>query len=306
MMIPVIVGITFMVFMLLSYAPGDPAEMMLGSNANEDSIARMREKLGLDDPRLVRYFRYMQGLIKGDFGNSYKNNTSVAAEITEKLPNTVLLATTSMVLTVALGIPIGIISAKHQFTFFDNFTMITAVVGASAPAFWVGLMFVIIFSLKLRLFPSSGMAQGLFPLIKSMVLPSFTIAISGAAVIARMTRSSMLEVIREDYISTARSKGIPENKVTKDHMLKNALIPVVTVIGVRWGALLGGSVMTETVFSWPGLGKLVVEAVQGRDMPTVLGCVVVLSILFSVVNLLVDLVYALVDPRIKSQYKKGR
>lgn len=305
MLIPVMLGITFIVFMLLSYAPGDPAELMLGPNANDESIAQMREELGLDDPRLVRYFRYLGGLLKGDLGKSYKNNTSVADEIAERLPNTVILASSAMVITVFIGIVVGIISAKKQFSAFDNISMVATLIGSSAPAFWLGLLFVIIFSLTLKWFPSSGMGEGLGPFLKSLVLPCLTIAISNAAVVARMTRSSMLEVMREDYVSTARAKGISEGRVTRIHMLKNALIPVVTVIGVRFGALLGGSVMTETVFSWPGLGKHVVEAVQARDMPTVLGCVVVLSIIFSLVNLLVDVVYAFLDPRIKSQYRKA-
>ena len=304
MLIPVILGITFVVFMLLSYAPGDPAEIILGQNANEEAIELLREDLGLNDPRLIRYFRYLGNLFKGDFGTSYKNNTSVAAEIAERLPNTILLATSGIFLSILIGIPVGIISAKKQFSIFDNISMVSTLIGASTPAFWLGLLFVIIFSLKLKWFPSSGMGDGIFPMLKSMALPCLTIAIGNAAIIARMTRSTMLEVIREDYVVTARSKGIGEGQITRVHMLRNAMIPVVTVIGVRFGALLGGSVMTETVFSWPGLGKHVVDAVQSRDMPTVLGCVVVLSIVFSLVNLFVDVIYACIDPRIKAQYKK--
>lgn len=291
--------------MLLSFAPGDPAEIILGQDANEESIAKLREELGLNDPRMVRYGRYMLNLLKGDLGKSYKNNSSVSDEIKERLPNTVLLASSGIFLSILIGIPVGIISAKKQFTFFDNFSMVGTLIGASTPAFWLGLLFVFFFSLHLKWFPSSGMGKGFGPMLQTLVLPCLTIAVSNAAVIARMTRSSMLDVIREDYISTARAKGISEGQVTRIHMLKNALIPVVTVIGVRFGALLGGSVMTETVFSWPGLGKHVVEAVQGRDMPTVLGCVVVLAIVFSIVNLLVDIIYAFIDPRIKAQYKRG-
>ena len=306
MLIPVIIGITFIVFMLLSYAPGDPAEMILGANANDEAIANLHEELGLDDPRIVRYGRYMNDLIHGDLGTSYKNNTSVASEIMTRLPNTVILATAGMLVTVLVGIPIGILSAKKQFSLFDNISMVSALVGASAPTFWLGLILVLVFSLELKWFPSSGMGIGIGPMLKSLVLPCLAIAIGSAAEIARMTRSSMLEVIREDYVSTARAKGISEKKITWIHMLKNALMPVVTIVGVRFGALLGGSVMTETIFSWPGLGKYVVEAVNGRDMPTVMGCVVVMAILFALVNLIVDVVYAFIDPRIKSQYKNAR
>ena len=305
-MIPVLLGITFIVFFLLSKAPGDPAQLILGGDATEATIEGLKEEMGLNDPLIVQYFRYLKNMLHGDFGVSYRSQISVADQLLEKLPNTLLLAGSSMLLMIIVGIPIGIISAKKQYSLIDNITMLGALIGASAPGFWFALVFVIIFSLKLHLLPSSGMGEGFWSTLRSLVLPSITLGINGIAFVARMTRSSMLDVMREDYISTARSKGISERKVTRDHMLKNALIPIVTVVGVRFGILLGGSIAIETVFSWPGVGNYVIMAVQSRDMPATLGSVVILSIVFSMVNLGVDILYAYIDPRIKMQYmKKG-
>jgi peptide/nickel transport system permease protein len=211
-----------------------------------------------------------------------------------------------MLVAVVVGIPVGIISAKKQYSVFDNVTMVVTLILAASPAFWLGLMLVLLFSLNLGWFPSSGMGSGFGGVIKSLILPAITVGSNTAALVARMTRSSMLEVIRQDYIDTARAKGLKESVITYKHMLKNALIPIITVVGLQFGVLLGGSVMTETVFSWPGVGRFVVEAIKTKDIPSVLGSVVVLCILFSFVNLFVDILYAYVDPRIKSQYKAGR
>ncbi len=303
MFIIVLLGVTIVVFSIMNLTPGDPAEIILGHSASHASIEKLRVEMGLDRPFYVRYFDYMSGLLKGDLGNSYKNNISVMSQIRDKLPNTILLASSGMLIAILIGIPVGIISARKQYTAFDNIAMICALIGASTPAFWLGLVLVIVFALNLGWFPSSGMGFGLTGTLKSLVLPALTIGTGVSAVIARMTRSAMLEVVRQDYISTARAKGISESRVTIRHMLRNALIPIITVIGLQFGLLLGGSVMTETVFSWPGLGRYVVEAIKTRDTPSVLGSVIVLSILFSFVNLCVDILYAFVDPRIKSQYK---
>lgn len=306
MMIPVLIGVTFMVFCIMDFTPGDPAQMILGDAATKDSVAQLREELGLNGPLLERYFIYMKNFVTGDMGISYKNGASVAAQIFDKLPNTLMLASAGTLIAVCIGIPMGIISARKQYTMFDNFAMLFALIGTSMPSFWLGLLLVIAFSLNLGIFPASGMGMGGLDTLRSLVLPALTIGTGTAAVIARMTRSSMLEVIRQEYIDTARAKGLKESKVVYRHMLKNALIPIVTVIGLQFGLLLGGSVMTESVFSWPGLGRFVLEAIKMKDTPVVMGCVIVLSILFSCVNFCVDILYAFIDPRIKSQYKKRR
>lgn len=305
LLIPVLIGVTFTVFCIMELTPGDPAVIILQDAATEESVAELHRELGLDDPLLVRYFNYIKGIVlKGDFGNSYKNRLPVYDQIMDRLPNTILLASTGMLIAVFIGIPCGILAAKHQNTFLDGFSTVLALVGQSAPSFWMGLMLVILFSLRLRWFPSSGMdTDSLGGLLKTLFLPAMTIGIGSAASTARMTRSSMLEVIRQDYISTARSKGITEGEVTRRHMLGNALIPIITSVGLQFGALLGGSVMTENIFSWPGLGRFVVESIKTLDTPCVLGSVIMLATMFSLVNLMVDLLYAFVDPRIKSQYK---
>jgi peptide/nickel transport system permease protein len=306
MLIPVLLGATFLVFCIMDLSPGDPAVTILGADATPESIARLREELGLNQPLLVRYAEFIGGLLKGDLGNSYKNNLSVMEQIKDRLPNTFILAMSGMIVAVLIGIPVGIISAKRQYSLFDNVAMVFTLIGAASPAFWFGLMLVIIFSLKLGWFPSAGMGSGFVGATVSLILPAFTLGINTAALVARMTRSSMLEVIRQDYIDTARAKGLKESIITYRHMLKNAMIPIITVVGLQFGVLLGGSVMTESVFSWPGVGRFVVEAIKTKDTPSVLGSVVVLCILFTFVNLFVDILYAYADPRIKSQYKTGR
>lgn len=304
MMIPVLIGVTFVVFCIMDMTPGNPAQMILGEAATPESIAKLEEELGLNGSLIERYIRYMADLVTGDMGVSYKNGLSVAEQIFEKLPNTILLASSGVLVAVCIGIPMGIISARKQYTLFDNFAMLFALIGTSMPSFWLGLLFVIIFALNLGILPASGMGAGGLETLKSLILPALTIGTGTAAVIARMTRSSMLEVIRQEYIDTARSKGIKESRVVTKHMLKNALIPIVTVIGLQFGLLLGGSVMTESIFSWPGLGRYVLEAINMKDTPVVMGSVIVMSVLFSMVNFCVDILYAYIDPRIKSQYKR--
>lgn len=304
MMIPVLLGVTFVVFCIMNLTPGDPAQMILGDAATPENVARLREELGLNGPMLERYLLYMKNLLSGDMGISYSTGLSVMDQIRDKLPNTIMLASAGTCIAVCIGIPMGIISARKQYTAFDNFAMIFALIGTSMPSFWLGLLFVIAFALNLGILPASGMGMGGLDTLRSLILPAMTIGTGTAAVIARMTRSSMLEVIRQEYIDTARAKGIRESRVVLRHMLKNALIPIVTVIGLQFGLLLGGSVMTESVFSWPGLGRFVLEAIKMKDTNTVMGCVIVLSVLFSCVNFCVDILYAFIDPRIKSQYKK--
>lgn len=306
MLIPVMLATIFVVYFIMDQSDVDPAKVMLGESATEEGVAELREELGLDDPFLIRYVRYVGNLIRGDMGVSYTYKTSVSDQIKDRLPNTFLLASCGVLFSIIIGIPIGIIAARKQYSIFDNVSMVFSLIGASAPAFWIGLLLVLVFSLQLRIFPASGMGKGFWGAARSLVLPAVTIGMSGAAAAARTTRSSMLETIRQDYIDTARAKGTGEFVITFRHMLKNAMIPVITTIGLHFGVLLGGSVLTETVFAWPGIGRFVIESIKTQDIPSVLGCVVTLAIMFTIVNLLVDILYAYVDPRIKSQYKSSR
>ncbi len=306
LLIPVMLGTILVVYFIMDQSDVDPAQVILGEAATEESIAELREELGLNDPFLVRYGRYVLGLIQGDMGDSYTYRTPVFDQIMDRLPNTFLLAGAGVLLSIVIGIPLGVVAAKKQYSIFDNVSMVFCLFGASAPAFWIGLVLVLAFSLAIPIFPASGMGRGVGGVLRSLVLPAITISLSGMAIAARTTRSSMLEVIRQDYVDTARAKGTSEGKITTRHMLRNALIPVITAVGLNFGVLLGGSVLTETVFAWPGIGRYVIESIKTQDIPSVLGCVVSLSILFTIVNLLVDLLYAFVDPRIKAQYKRVR
>ena len=305
MLIPVLLGVTFIVFFILNLSPGDPAAMILGDQASAEALAMKREELGLNDPLLIRYGHYIWNMVHGDLGVSYKNNISVWSQVMDRFPNTAVLAVAGILVALLIGIPTGIISAKKQYSAIDNCSMILALIGVAMPNFWFGLLTVIIFALNLGWLPSQGMGEGFIPLIQSLVLPALTLGTGSAAMITRMTRSSMLEVIRQDYIDTARAKGVSEKNITYRHMLRNAMIPIVTAVGLQFGTLLGGAMLTETVFSWPGLGRLMVDSIKSKDIPMVLGSVIFLAIMFTMVNLIVDLIYAFIDPRIKSQYKKG-
>ena len=297
-MIPVVIGITFIVFMIMKMAPGDPARMILGDNATPEAVEALREEMGLNDNYLVQYGRYMINLCKGDMGTSYKNNRPVVDEVMTRVPATFKLAFVSAIVSILIAIPLGVLAAVKQGTLFDNASMVVSLIGISMPAFWLALMLMLKFSLQLKWFPVQGANDGW----RSYVLPAIAIGFMNMAAIARTTRSSMLETIRQDYIRTALSKGISEQEVISHHAFRNALIPTVTIVGVQLGGLLGGAVLTETVFAWPGLGRLMVEAVNARDVPTVLGCIVILSIGFSIVNLVVDLLYGLIDPRVRTMY----
>lgn len=301
--IPVLIGATFLVFTIMDLSPGDPAQIILGSTATEEALELKREELGLNDPFLIRYGNFMLNLIGGDMGTSYRNGQAVTGLIGGRLFNTLLLASAGMVFSIIVGIPVGILSAIRQYSVVDKITMVTTLFFMAVPTFWLALILVIIFALNLGWLPASGMLHGFPDLLRSMVLPTITLGSGYAALIARTTRSSVLEVMRQDYIDTARAKGVTERVVVWRHMMKNALIPIVTVIGLNFGTLLGGSVLTESIFSWPGVGRFVVESISYKDTPAVLGSVVTLAVLFSLVNLLVDLLYSFLDPRIKSQYQ---
>ena len=299
MLIPVLIGVTFLVYFIISLSPGDTAAMLAGEDADAATIEALRHELGLDQPVPIQYARYMLNLLKGDMGDSYKSGRPVTNMIVSCFPNTAKLAFWSILVAVGIALPIGIISATKQYSMFDNVGMVVALLGVATPNFWLGLMMIILFSLNLGWLPSGGNKGW-----SSYIMPAITLGTGDAALITRMTRSSMLEVIRADYIRTARAKGVPENKVVYQHALRNALIPVVTAIGLQFGSLLGGATLTETVFAWPGIGRSTVDSIKTKDTTQVLGNIIVLTITFSCVNLLVDILYAFIDPRIKAQYKK--
>ncbi|WP_350343478.1 nickel ABC transporter permease [Proteinivorax tanatarense] len=299
MLLPVLLGVSFIVFTLMYITPGNPAAIVLGEQATQREIEQLEEQMGLNDPFIVQYGRFVTGIVfEQDFGRSYQTNTPVLEAILSRFPNTLTLAALGVLVAVAIGIPVGIISATKQYSLFDNVAMVFALLGVSMPNFWQGMLLILIFSVHLGMFPPSGFSSPMH-----MVLPALALGTSSAAMITRMTRSSMLEVIKQDYIRTARAKGQKESVVIYRHALKNALIPVVTVVGLQFGYLLGGAVLTETVFSINGVGRLMVDSINMRDFPMVQGGVLFIALTFSLINLFVDILYAFIDPRIKAQYK---
>jgi peptide/nickel transport system permease protein len=298
-LIPVMLGVSFIVFSLIHFTPGDPAMVILGESAPPEAIEQLRSEMGLDDPFLVQYGRYVFNVVtKLDFGRSYVSRREVFGEIIGQFPNTVKLAALAVSVAMLIGIPAGVIAATHQNKWIDNVTMFLSLLGVSMPIFWQGILLILVFSLTLQWLPSSG-----FNTWQQMILPSLTLGSGSAAIIARMTRSSMLEVYRQDYVRTARSKGLKERVVINRHALKNALIPIVTVIGLQFGFLLGGAVLTESIFGIPGLGRLMVNSIRTKDMMIIQGGVLLIAFTFSIINLFVDVLYAYLDPRIRSQYK---
>ena len=298
MMIPVIIGVSLLVFLVLKMTPGDPARVVAGSEADEATVEQIREELGLNKPVLQQYVDYMLNLLHGDMGTSYTTNKPVAEEILARMTTTFILAFAGVFVAVLIGIPLGIISATKQYSILDYISTLLALGGVAMPNFWLGLMLILLFSLKLGWLPSGGGDSW-----TAYVLPAITLGVGATANFMRTTRSSMLEVIRQDYIRTARAKGAGEGRVVMHHALRNAMIPVITVIGLQIGTLLGGAVVNETVFSLPGLGTLMINAINQKNEPVVLGCLITFAIIFSLVNLLIDILYAFIDPRIKSQYK---
>ncbi|MDR1049202.1 MAG: ABC transporter permease [Synergistaceae bacterium] len=293
-LVPVLAGVAFIVFTLLYMTPGDPARMALGDLATDEMTAEFREKEGLDDPFLAQFGRYLYNALRGDLGRSYMTKSSVFSELTASFPDTFKISACAIFIALVLGIPFGIVSAVKQYSIFDSLTMLFAMVGMSMPVFWLGLLLILTFSVHLRWLPSSGLDS-----LSALILPSATLATQSLAIITRMTRSSMLEVIRQDYIRTARAKGQKESVVILRHALRNALIPIVTVAGVQFGVLLGGAVLTESIFSIPGIGRLMVSSIKMRDYPVVQGGVLFIAFAASFVNLIVDLLYVAIDPRIK-------
>lgn len=298
-MIPVVLGVTLIVYCIMSLAPGDPARTMLGEMATEEQVQQLRNEMGLNDPIIIQYFRYIWNLLHGNMGISYSSRIDVSTEIWSRFPNTIKLALIASLISVILALPLGIIAAVKQNTFFDSASMFFAIIGISCPTFWFGLILILVFAVNLKWFPVSGQVNN----IRGMILPALTLGFNSMASMARVTRSSMLEVIRQDYIRTARAKGVSNRDVILKHAVPNAMIPTVTIIGLRIGGLLAGAVICETVFAWPGIGRLLVQSILSRNTPVVLGCIIIFSICFSLVNLIVDILYAFIDPRIKSQYQ---
>ncbi len=298
-MIPVGIGVTFIIFSLLYITPGDPARLALGDDAPAESLAAFRKEQGLDRSFLVRYGLFVyNAAVKQDIGRSYATRRPVASEIANTFPATLTLSVGAITLATVLGMAFGIICAIKQYSIFDNATMLIAMLGISTPVFYLGILLILWFSVHLRWLPSSG-----FESLSHRILPWITLSATSMSIITRMTRSSMLEVIRSDYIRTARAKGQRESVVMLKHALRNALIPIITIVGIQFGHQLGGSVLTESVFSIPGVGRLAVEAIKARDYPVVQGAVLYMAIAYVFINLIVDLLYAWIDPRLRTRYR---
>lgn len=301
LMIPVIFGISLLVFALLDLSPGDAAEIILGSKATPEALAALRAEMGLDQPFWYRYFAYLGDALQGDFGYSWRTKLSVVDELTARLPQTMTLALGSMFLTILIGLPIGVISAVKQYSALDNVTQVGALVLSSVPGFWLGTLLILFFSLKLHWLPATGAGS-----IRGYILPWVTMAATSIASLVRMTRSSMLDVIGADYIKMARAKGCSEKQVILRHSLRNALLPIITVIGMDFAGLIGGTVIIESVFTIPGLGSLAVTSLRQLDVPMVMGEVLFIAIAVGLTNLVIDVLYAYIDPRLKSQYVRKR
>ncbi len=321
-LIPTVFGVSVLVFFMIHLVPGDPAEMMLGERATESSLREVREQLGLDKPLYVQYGRFLSRLLQGDLGRALRTDEKITTEIADRLPATIELAIMAIIIATLIGMFAGITSATRQYSVFDYVSMVCSLVGVSMPIFWLGLVLMIIFSVHLGWVPLSGrLAYDIqldiitnFYILDSMLtlnwvafkdalwhllLPAFTLSTIPMATVARITRSSMLEVLRQDYIRTAKAKGLSPTMVHYKHALKNALIPVITVIGLQFGILLGGAILTETIFAWPGIGLWVLNGVYARDFNAVQGGTIVIATMFVTINMFVDILYAYINPRIK-------
>jgi peptide/nickel transport system permease protein len=319
--IPTLLGVSIVVFLLLSITPGDPAELLLGERATEASLEAMREYLGLNEPLYVQYGMFLKRLVKLDLGETIWTRQKVSTEIKERFPATIELSLAAMFLSCLFGVILGIVSASRQYSIFDYLSMVASLIGVSMPVFWLGLMLMLVFALNLGWFPVSGRISvgteldvitnfyvldaiitrnwsALVDVLHHLALPALALSTIPMAIVARMTRSSMLEVLRQDYIKTARAKGLSETRVVLKHALRNGLIPVITVIGLQFGILLGGAILTETVFAWPGVGKWIYEGVVKRDYMVIQGGTMLVATAFVVVNTLVDILYAVINPRI--------
>lgn len=294
---PVVIGITLFIYLLLALAPGDPVAMILGTDATPEQIAEVRSRLGLDANVFIRYINYMSSALRGDLGNSWLNSKPVVNDFLERFPNTLALAFSSLSITIVFGLSLGTIAAVWQNKPIDGITLIVALLFASMPTFWFGLMMQIFFALKLNWFPAMGVGS-----VKHLVLPAFALSLGTIANQIRMTRSSMLDVINMNYVRTARSKGAGEFRVIFNHVIRNGLMPVVTNWGLTFATAFGGTIISETVFSIPGISSFLINAVKVRDVPVVMGTVIIVSVIVAVINLIIDLIYAFIDPRVKHGY----
>jgi len=294
MLVPVLFGVTLVSFSLLHLVPGDPAELLAGLEATREDVDRIRTEYGLDQPLVVQYLRFVGDAVRGDLGISIQSRHPVLTLLLQRLAFTLQLSMVSILVASAIGLVAGIVSATRQYSFFDTFSMLGALFGISMPIFWLGLLLILVFAVRLHWLPSGGTGT-----LRHLILPAIALGSASAAVIARMTRASMLEVARQDYIRTARATGYRESVVVFRHALKNAMIPILTVFGLEFGYMLGGAVLTETVFSLPGIGRLLVEGIFARDYPVVQGAMIAVATTFVLVNLLTDVAYAFFDPRIR-------
>lgn len=300
LMIPVLIGVSFIVFTIISLTPGDPGTIILGTDAPLEEIEALNEELGYYDPLPIKYGRWLLSAVTGDFGESYRTGNPVFNEIFARFPNTLKLATIAIILSIIIGVPIGIISAVKQYSALDYTGTVTALFFASVPQFWLGLMSLLIFAVELKVLPSTGNETW-----KHYILPTLAMALPCAAKNLRLTRSTMLEVIRTDYVRTARAKGVSRKSIIWKHELPNALMPIITNIGINFGTLLGGTVVIESVFGMQGVGTLTMTSIRQKDIPQVVASIVFLALIYSVMMLIVDIAYAYIDPRVKSKYVKG-
>jgi peptide/nickel transport system permease protein len=299
MLIPVVAGVSFIVFMIISLTPGDATTILLPKDATPEQYVRLREELGLDDPLIEQYGRYMLNMLRGSLGVSWYTNESVLGSFVDRLPATALLAIGTLFVATLLAVPLGVYSSLHPHSVMDRIFATASFIGVSMPGFWLGLLLIIVFAANLRLLPSGGSGTP-----AHLILPSVMLGTNHSAEIMRMTRASMLEVVNADFVRMARSKGLSEPTVIYHHALRNAIIPVITIMGHQFANGFGGSVITETVFSWPGVGRLLIEAINRQDRPMIMGCMIMITVFICVCNLFIDILYAFADPRIKAEYNK--
>jgi peptide/nickel transport system permease protein len=302
LMIPLLLAVSLLTFILIRLVPGDPVSAQFGLDPERMDIQqldRIREELGLNDPLPIQYLRYLGNVVRGDFGRSLSTRREVGPDILQRLPATIQLAVASMIVVILIAIPLGIISAHKRGSWLDNLAMGASLFGVSMPNFWVGTMLILLFSLTLGWLPSVAQGESITDRLKALILPAVTLGTSLAGLMTRMTRSSMLEVLGQDYIRTAHAKGLKHRTVLIRHGLRTALIPVVTILGVQFASLLSGAVIVETIFAWPGMGRLAVNAIWRRDYPVIMGCVLVFATIFALANLIVDVLYTFLDPRIR-------
>jgi ABC-type dipeptide/oligopeptide/nickel transport system permease component len=292
--VPVLLGVATLVFALIHLVPGDPAQAMLGDGASHEEVLRLQHTLGLDRPLLTQYKSFLVGIAHGDLGTSFRYNTPVTAQIREKFPNTAALALAAMLVAVVIALPLGIVAAVYRGTFIDHGAMTLALLGICMPNFWLGPLLAILFAVRLGWLPVSGIGG-----LSHLVLPAITLGAALAAILARMTRASVLEELRELYVLAARARGLSGTRAVVRHALRNSLIPIVTIIGLQFGAVLTGTIITESIFAWPGIGRLLIQAINFRDYPLVQGCILFISVTYVAMNLITDLTYGWLDPRIR-------